>query len=329
MSKYDAFVILFQLFFLLNDAILMAIGKYRGTWCKYRLWMLCVDSKSFMGSPTVTYVIPKGREVGGVTSLGDDVFVVRSFSQQIEVYDAKTFTLQRNITVPGLADTVFGLSAWCLAACPYNNCFYASVSNNSMVHRVDLSGRPSNAVMKWSAACHPVGLSVNSEHNLLVVSRDERKVQIFTTHGILLQKIQLKAHVKSPCHAVQLSTGQFLVSHSGSLHRVCLVGGDGAVVRSYGGQKGSKLTHLHHPAGLAVDREGRVLVADWYNDRLLVLDQSLSSAHVMSVRGVGGLNGPHRLWYDQSRRRLYIGEESGGRVIVIDNLKDFSCTCIN
>jgi len=63
--------------------------------------MLCVDSYS--SSPTVTHVIPKGNWVGGVTSLGDDVFVVRCNSQgKIEVYDAKTFTLQRLITAPGL-----------------------------------------------------------------------------------------------------------------------------------------------------------------------------------------------------------------------------------
>jgi len=61
------------------------------------------------------------------------------------------------------------------------------------------------------------------------------------------------------------------------------VGVDGTVVRSYGGQQGSQLTQMNHPRGLAVDREGRILVADRDNNRLLVIDQSLSSAHEMSV----------------------------------------------
>jgi len=274
--------------------------------------VVCVDS--------VIHVIPKGRGgVGGVTSLGDDVFVVRINSQQkIEVYDAKTFTLQRHITVPGL-----GARCLDLAACPYNNCLYASDFDNNSVHRVALSG--SNAVMKWSVAGSPAGLSVNSEHNLLVMSQDERKLQIFTTQGTLLQNIQLKADIEYPCHAVQLPTGQFLVNHLGPLHRICLLGDDAAVVRSYGGLEGSKLTQMNYPAGLAVDREGRVLVADECNSRLLVIDESLSSAHEMSVSVDGGLRHPDSLWYDQSRRRLYIGEESG-RVIVIDNLKDFTAS---
>jgi len=274
-----------------------------------------VDSNS--SSPTVTHVMPQGKQVGGMTSLGDDVFVVRYNSQQkIEVYDAKTFRLQRHITVPGLGDYSYGL-----AACPQNNCLYASDCDNVSVHRVELTG--CNAVMKWSVARSPTGLSVNSEHSLLVVSRGERKLQIFTTHGTLLEDIQLPADIEWPRHAVQLPTGQFLVSHWGSLHSVCLVGADEAVIRSYGGQKGSQLTEMELPVGLAVDREGRVLVADQNNNRLLVIDQSLSSAHEMSVCVDGGLKGPFSLWYDQSCRRLYIGEWRGGRVIVIDHLKDF------
>jgi len=280
--------------------------------------VMCIGSDS--SSPTVIHVIPKGSVVGGVASLGHDVFVVRDYysQQKIEVYDANTFTLQRCITVPGLRITSLGL-----AACPHNNCLYASDPSNHSIHRAELSS--SNAVMKWSVARDPAGLSVNSEHNLLVVSLGEKKLQIFTTDGTLLQKIRLQADIQYPWHAVQLPTGQFLVSHAGSLHRVCLVGVDGAVVRSYGRQAGSQLTEMNGPAGLAVDREGRVLVADRNNDRLLVIDQSLSSAHEMSVCVDGGLN-PYSLWYDQSRRRLYIGELRGGRVIVIDNLKDFR-TC--
>jgi len=281
----------------------------------------CVDSNS--SSPTEIHVIPQGNSVGGVTSLGDNVFVAHGpCEEKIEVYDAKTFTLQRHITVPELGRISAGL-----AACPHNNCLYASDWDNHKVHRVELSG--SNAATKWPVARHPAGLSVNSEHNLLIVSLDERKLQIFTTHGTLLQNIQLQADIERPPHAVQLPTGQFLVSHSGSFHAVCLVGVDGAVVRRYGGQQGSQLTQMNYPTGLTVDGEGRVLVADRRNNRLLVIDQSLSSAYEMSVCLDVGLNHPYSLWYDQSRRRLYIGEWSGGRVTVIDNLKDFTAAQVN
>jgi len=63
-------------------------------------------------------------------------------------------------------------------------------------------------------------------NTICFLSQEESKLQIFTTHGTLLQNIQLQADNECPEHAVQLPTGQFLVSHSGSLHRVCLVGVD-------------------------------------------------------------------------------------------------------
>ena len=282
-----------------------------------------VDSNS--STSAVTSVMAKGTPVYGVASLGDEVFVAReNCPQKIEVYDAVILAFQRHIKIPCIGDYVFGFG---LAACSHNNCLYASDWHSASVHRVDLSG--SNAVMKWSVARHPGSLSVNIEHNLLVVSEHERKLQIFTTHGTLLQKIQLQADIEYPRQVVQLSTGQFLVSHSGSLHRVCLVGVDGAVVHSYGGQEGYQLTQMNCPRELAVDSEGRALIADQFNNRLLVIDQSLSSAHEMSVCVDGGVKGPYSLWYDQSRRRLCIGECNGGRVIVIDNLEDFTASQVN
>ena len=90
---------------------------------------MCVDS-----NPSASIVIPIGERVGSVTSLGDDVFVLRSRSQQqVQVYDEKSFTLQRHITVPGR-----------VVASPDNNYFYASDCENS-VYRVELTLRSTTA----------------------------------------------------------------------------------------------------------------------------------------------------------------------------------------
>jgi len=272
--------------------------------------------------PLVTHVIPEENYmyVGGVTSLGNDVFVVRcDCSEQIEVYNAVSFTLQRYLAIPQL-----GVLSFSLAVCPINKCLYASDDENSSVHRVELSGN--NAVKKWFVAREPAGLTVNKAQNLIVVSNGECKLQEFTTHGTLLQNIQLPSDIGCPWYAIDLPSGQFVVSCRGSWHGVCLVDTKGAVIRSYGGQKGSQLTEMNDPGGLAVDRHGNILVADLENNRLLVFDRSLTSAHEMSVSVDGGLEGPHSLWYDKSRGRLYIGEWYGCRVIVIDHLKDFAAS---
>jgi len=249
--------------------------------------------------PAVTHVIPRGYNVGGVTSLGNDVFVVRRSSRNIEVYDAMIFTLRRS-----------------------NKCLYASEWDNNSVHRVELTG--SNAVMNWSVAGCPVGLTVNRAQNLLVVSSGEGKLQEFTTHGTLLQNVQLQLHNGRSWHAIDLASGQFVASLRGRMHGVCLMDDKGTVIASHGVQGGSKLTDMYNPSHLAVDKHGNILVANESSNRLLVIDRSLSSVHEMSVSVDGGLNGPFALWYDKSRDRLFIGEFKGCRVIVIDHLKDFT-----
>jgi len=115
-----------------------------------------------------------------------------------------------------------------------------------------------------------------------------------------------------------------VISDTGTHPRVCLLDVKGAVVGSYGGTPGSDLTKMNWPVGLAVDKPENILVADENNNRLLVLDRSLTSAREMSVSVDGGLKGPRSLCYDKSRGRLFIGEWSGCRVIIIDHLKDFT-----
>jgi len=280
-----------------------------------------VDVTVTSSEPAVTHVIPGGAGgVGGVTSLGDDVFVVRdNHSRQVEVYDAVTFTLQRRLSVPGLG------TSYSLAACASNKCLYASDLDNDRIHRVELTG--SNAVTKWSVGRHPVGLTVNSAKNVVVVIHGERKLKEFTTHGTLLLTIQLQPDIELPRRVTELTSGQFVISDEGTHHRVCLLDVQGAVVQSYGGAQGSDLTKMSRPEGLTVDKIGNILVADYGNHRLLVLDRSLTSAHEMSVSVDGGLKEPFSPWYDKSRGRLYVGEWRGrGRVIIIDHLMDFTAS---
>ena len=378
-------------------------------------------------STTLIHVIssPVGRRVSAVTSLGDDVFVARfTDSQQVKVYDAVTLTLQRRLTVPELGAWPSGL-----AACPINNCLYASDFHNISVHRVELSG--SNAVKKWSVACGPVGLSVNSKHNLIVACCEADKLQEYTTHGSLVREICLQAGVNrpwpvgdtgpwkagvteprlegetgllqagvtrpmteihtgpwktgvteprlegetgllqagvtrpmtevhtgpwkagvtgprleretrrsnarvtemlctelrsfqarvKPWHAIQLSTGDYVVSQRTSPGVVSVVGVNGQVVRSYGQSQTSDVGQMLGPASLAVTKNDDILVADTGNNRILSINSSLGSIQELALSVDGGIHEPRSLCLDESRGRLYIGEWGGEcRVLVFDGV---------
>jgi len=270
----------------------------------------------------LTHVIPsQGRGgVSAVTSLGNEVFVLRWKSQQqVEVYDASTFTLQRYITVPERRS-----NSWCgLAACAHYKCLYVSDDNHSSIHRAEPSG--SSAVKKWSVASCPRGLSVNKEHNVVVMCLAAHKIQEYTTHGALVREISLEqAGVTLPCHAVQLSTGDYVVSEHESPGAVSVVGIDGRVVRRYRycSSPSSDVGKMSYPTGLAVTKNDDILVAVEDNNRILLVNSSLSSARKLALPVDDGIQEPRGLCLDESRGRLYVGELLGSeRVLVFDGVR--------
>jgi len=268
--------------------------------------------------PSLTHVIPsQGRDnVTAVTSLDDNVFVVRFGSQQqVEVYDAGTFTLQRHITVDGLGAYTPGMTA-----CDRNKCLYLSSYRNNNVHRVELSG--SNAVKKWSVADSPRGLSVNIAHNLVVACRGANKLQEYTTHGSLVREICLHAGVTDPWQAVQLSTGDYVVSQYTSPGVVSVVGVDGQVVHSYGQSQTSDVGQMKRPSDLAVTKNDNILVAEWDNNRILSINRSTGCIQELALSVDGGIQEPRGLCLDESRGRLYVGEFYGQhRVLVFDGVR--------
>ena len=267
-------------------------------------------------NPRLTHVIPpRGRYgVCAVTSLGDDVFVVRASSQQIEVYDATTLTLQRHITVPGL-----GLYPCGLAVCPKNNCLYIS-ETSGLIRRIKLSG--SNAVKKWFTARRPAGLSVNIAHNLVVASNRANKLQEYTTHGSLVREICLKSGMSDAWHAIQLSTGDYVVSQFTSRGVVRKVGVDGQVIQSYGQSQTSVVGQMKNPSSLAVTKNDDILVADEGNNRILSIKKSTGCVQELALSVDGGIQRPEGLCLDESRGRLYVGECGGQcRVLVFDGVR--------
>ena len=257
------------------------------------------------GALKLTHVIRSESRDGvfAVTSLGNEVFVLRMASQQVVVYDANTFTLQRYIAVPGLGEMI------ALAACAHYKCLYVALSQHQSIYRAELSG--SSAVKKWSVASSPAGLSVNKKHNVVVACWAARKIREYTTHGALVREVSLAG--VDPWHAVQLSTGDYVVSEcrSKSPGAVSVVGIDGQVVRRYCPSPSSDLGEMS-PGGLAVTKNDDILVADAENKRILLVNSSLSSARELALPVDDGIKEPWSLCLDESRGRLYVGECAEG-----------------
>jgi len=247
--------------------------------------------------------------VVAVTSVDDELFVLLDArdNNQVCVYSINDYKQRRYLNVPQYKTDL----ASDMTSCVRHKCLYMSDPDNSCIHRYELA---SSATSKWSVPGKPFGLSVTPSGNLLVTCWGPNKpVELSVDSGESVREIALQSDIECPYHSVQLTTGPFVVCHSDDLHRVCVVGDDGKVTRSYGGQYGSVVGQLKYPRHLAVDKDSQfIFVADTGNNRVLLLSPTLEFVRYV----IDGLSGPHRLYVHQSTRRLFVGQQCR-RVIVI------------
>ena len=158
---------------------------------------------------------------------------------------------------------------------------------------------------------------MNKAHNVVAACQSADKLQEYTTHGSLVREIRLHA----PWHAIQLSSGDYVVSLDRYPGVVSVVGVDGRVRRSYGQSQTSDVGQMECPRGLAVTKNDDILVADMHNRRILSMNSSLNRVQQMSLPVDGGIQQPRGLCLDESRGRLYVGEWDGDyRLLVFETV---------
>ena len=79
-----------------------------------------------------------------------------------------------------------------------------------------------------------------------------------------------------------------------------------------GGHVLATYSDVRRPDHLSTDSEGRVLVADWFNDRILLLSRQLGLERVIidDTNSQGKLWSPWRLSYNELTSRLYVAHSS-------------------
>jgi DNA-binding beta-propeller fold protein YncE len=155
--------------------------------------------------------------------------------------------------------------------------------------------------------------------NILVAHKDGQTIQEYTPSGILVRNI---SDSNGLFHAVERKDGTLAVSRQGPVHGVCVMSVDGQILGSYGNSTmGAGPGQMNTPSSLAVNKDGFVIVADSANNRILVLDPTLTEARPLLINIT--IFTPVGLSLDESVGRLYVGELYGSfRVLVIDNVFD-------
>lgn len=106
--------------------------------------------------------------------------------------------------------------------------------------------------------------------------------------------------------------GDVYVSDGYTNSRIVQFTGDGKFLRIIGGKKGSGPGEIQVPHGVAIDRQGRVIVADSDNKRLTIFDKTGQFLKTLAAPSRGGLV----VTPDDT---IYVSDVNGGAVTVFKN----------
>jgi len=266
----------------------------------------------FQSVTSVNYV-SGAQYVQGMALLEDQLFVTRSGISQVSVLNTMTLQLMRAFTVPGLGTVPSGAG---MAVDANNNLLYIGDWSNSQVHRVGLNlfVKSNSGVLTWNLPGPPSGVSLTRAGNILVPIQNQNKIIEYTPSGSVVRNITAS---NSLFHAVEVDNGIWAVSLRGPVHGIAMISTNGKVIKSFGSTAGSGLSQMNNPNGIAIDANGYFIVADQYNNRVLVVDPTLTRARQLIVPDTAQLSLPLVVALDQSLGRLYVGEGGGqNRVLV-------------
>ena len=256
-----------------------------------------------------------GAPVRGVTSLGDELYVIHCRqTDQIDVYSKSDFAFLRRFSVPGLSQ--HGIED--MTSCPLLDCLLIADSERRCLHKINRDHKNTTAI--WRLSHKPHGLSEVScwdDAVVLVACLAEAPLPQFNIGKVLelnaagkcVRECVLQRGIESLWHAAELGFCNYVICYKGCWcargEKIGKVRSDGEVQHCYGDWwiPGDRQL-LRGACHMAVDDFGFVFVADTENSRLVLLNPSLEF-----VRSIATKTRPRRLHLEKTSRRLFVGHD--------------------
>lgn len=226
-----------------------------------------------------------------------------------------------------------------IATCQKSKSLFV-IEGNRGIWKVDTAGTSESVfaqnynVTSWlSSTVYSSSLSVSKAGRVLVI-REEKPpswlevLEEDATVVTVVKSIQLPSFVIDPLHAVETVQDSFLISfgqNSGLIHGVCEVNDKGQLVKIY--SPSASWQFLRNPSHLTINKEGRVVITDQWNNRLVVLDDKLRYVDILLSKGMGGFEHPFWLCFVADNQLMVVhgfkvsNSLRGGNKIDIFNIK--------
>ena len=248
--------------------------------------------------------------VHGIVAMNEQVYVIVSKLNKVQVFNSSTLAPEPSIPVPGLS-------------APYDLAGHRNVlhigSCDGKVYRIELRDK---SITSWSVGSYKglISLSVNKYGHVIATNHTSNNLYEYTSTGELRREIALKDGVVNPWRAAQIDGDQFLVCEDGGgkgFHRVCLTDNRGNLIKSFGSTDGSENANLSNPRRLVVDRNGFILVADHWNKRVVLLNKQLEYVKDIIPTSMKMVN-IFTLFLDEDNGRLYVSDYNTMKLAIFD-----------
>lgn len=251
-----------------------------------------------------------------VTKLWNQIYVVLPSPSSIQVYDDQNpFTLQREIKITEIE------SPRDIESCESKRCLYITDYKNKCVWKLTTTD---DWVTKWLEGIeNPFTLSIYDDENVVISRNSElSSVEIYSPDASLIRRTRLPSDVSSLRHAVVRSNGNFVVAHlrraSESVYKwvVSEVNSDGQIIQNFNSDDRSQ--QLNVTSHLSLDSDDRVTIADYYNNRLIMLDSDLKWINVIQLdreKKDHRIHSPWRLFHDRKKNEILVCSNQTKRVL--------------
>ena len=169
----------------------------------------------------------------------------------------------------------------------------------------------------------PYGVNVNSDGNIFICEWVEGGLKVRDKEGnemieSTIQKTIDSLHLKPVDVSIGLNDQIVVLDWSQDCDRVVILNKEGELIKSFG-SVGSKDGQFKSPNGVDVDEEGRIIVADTYNDRIQVFDNDGSFLRSFGSEGSseGQFDEPYSVVVDGDGN-IVISDSGNHRIQVMD-----------
>lgn len=177
----------------------------------------------------------------------------------------------------------------------------------------------------------PAGITTDPQNRIVVVDKDNHRVQLFTSGGEFVLKFgtygKESGQFQYPWDVAVNAKGDILVTDSRN-HRIQLFTSEGVFVTRFnfdGSNHNRLLKGLTTPRGVCFNPQGDIIVSDFENHRLLLIDSQLtkiSASHGCEGAGVMDFSRPSGIICDD-KGKIIVADSKNQRVLVFSPQLEF------